>query len=285
MFSHITKAIRNFVPLNLGFIVFFGLTNPCYNANCQDICNIDHIGFGSEEELTYIVSYNWFIIWTDVGEVTFSARESRIFNNPCFYLSAIGTTYKTWDWFFRVRDRYESWVSIADLKPYLFLRDVDEGGYTINAKYIFNWPASKAYTSYESTKYPLKEDTISLNSCMYDILSAIYASRSLDYSGIQINDTIPVSLLLDNEETNVFYRFRGREELKLKNMGTFKALKFSAFVIEGSVFDGGEVLFVWISDDKNHIPLLIETPVLVGSIKVRLVNYENIKSSFSSFIE
>ena len=42
---------------------------------------------------------------------------------------------------------------------------------------------------------------------------------------------------------------------------------------------------IWVSDDDNHIPVRIETPIIVGSIKVDLVGYENIRYPLNSLIE
>src|SRR4030042_2750756 len=84
---------------------------PGYFAAAQmKDCDIRTISFLPGEEARYRVSYNWFVLWTDVGEVWFSAKESRIMDIPCLHLLAVGATYKSWDWFFKVRDRYESWV-------------------------------------------------------------------------------------------------------------------------------------------------------------------------------
>jgi hypothetical protein len=64
-----------------------------YSQN--DECSIRNRAFGSGEKITYTVSYNWFIIWTEVGEVTFKVNETTIFNNPCLHLSGTGSTYSS----------------------------------------------------------------------------------------------------------------------------------------------------------------------------------------------
>ena len=70
-------------------------------------------------------------------------------------------------------------------------------------------------------------------------------------------------------------RFIGREELQT-DLGKFKALKFRPIVQKGRVFKKEEDLNVWISDDKNHIPLCAKADVLVGSIKMDITGARNL---------
>ena len=55
-------------------------------------------------------------------------------------------------------------------------------------------------------------------------------------------------------------------------------------LIQGTIFEGGEKMTVWVSDDKNHLPLRVNSPILVGSIKVDLIEYDNLRNPFSSLI-
>ena len=47
---------------------------------------------------------------------------------------------------------------------------------------------------------------------------------------------------------------------------------------EGRVFKDQEDMTVWISDDKNRIPVRVQTDILIGSIKMDLVGFENLAS-------
>ena len=44
-------------------------------------------------------------------------------------------------------------------------------------------------------------------------------------------------------------------------------------------------MVIWVTDDENHIPVRIETPIIIGSIKVDLDAYENLRHPLSSLIE
>jgi hypothetical protein len=234
-------------------------------------CIISNTSFQPGEEVTFRISYNWFILWTDVGEVRFSVMESKVSGIPCLHLLAVGSTYKSWDWFFKVRDRYESWVYPESLKPIVFNRDVYEGGYTIKHRYIFNHQKGIAYTQTQSNDDPVKKDTLSIPACTHDLVSILYYVRNIDFSNISVNDTIPVTILLDNEIYNIYFRYRGTEKKKIKKMGEIDCMKFSSMLIQGSVFKGGERMFLWVTNDKNRIPVYIETPIIVGSVRGTLI--------------
>jgi hypothetical protein len=67
--------------------------------------------------------------------------------------------------------------------------------------------------------------------------------------------------------------------------GKFNVIKLSPLLVKGTVFNGGEKMVVWVTDDANHIPVRIETPLVVGSIKVDMVSFENLRYPLSSLIE
>ena len=65
-------------------------------------------------------------------------------------------------------------------------------------------------------------------------------------------------------------------------MGRYRTHKFSPELIAGDVFKKGDEMTVYVSQDENKIPLLIESPVSVGSIKVVLKSYKGLKYDFTA---
>lgn len=242
--------------------------------------------FQAGEEITYIISYNWGFIWLDVGEATFKITGKEIKGKKYFVITAIGQTYKSWDKFFKVRDLYQTVISQKDFKPVYYVRDVDEGGYTINIKYRFNRHKKVAYSEYKSYKKPFFRDTIPITDDTYDLMSIIYRARNLDYSKMTKGEKIPISILLDNELTNIFFRYKGPTVFKNKKIGKYNTINFSVMTVAGEVFKSTEEsLQLWVSDDKNRLPLWIESPISVGSVKVRLAKYKGLKYPLSSKIK
>ena len=61
--------------------------------------------------------------------------------------------------------------------------------------------------------------------------------------------------------------------------------KIKPLLIKGTIFEGGEKMTVWISDDPNHIALRVESPISVGSVIVDMINYKNLRHPLSSLVD
>jgi hypothetical protein len=186
----------------------------------------------------------------------------------------VGNTYPFFDNFFKVRDRYESYIDTASLLPYKFIRNVEEGGYKIYNNVSFNQTANTAVST---------NGVFKITDCMQDVVSAIYYSRNLNFNGLKPGDKIPFDMFLDDEVHHLYLKYMGREKIKTK-YGKFRAIKFKPLLIKGTIFQGGEGMTAWISDDPNHLLLRVESPIVVGSIKVDMMGYKNLRYPLTSLI-
>ncbi|MEK0750762.1 DUF3108 domain-containing protein, partial [Mycobacterium ulcerans] len=94
--------------------------------------------------------------------------------------------------------------------------------------------------------------------CVQDVLSAIYYARNIDYDRYKPGDKIPFSLFLDDEVYDIYIRYLGKEQVNTR-YGTFNAIKFKPLLIKGTIFEGGEQMTVWVSDDHNKVPLRVDS--------------------------
>jgi hypothetical protein len=248
-------------------------------------CEIENTAFKAGEELDYVITYNWFLVWTDVGGVKFEATSDRIFDQDVINLKGTGITFSFYDWFFQVRDVYQSWVNPDNLLPVYYHRDVNEDGYLIDIKYRYNFDSLVAYSEVEKSRKPYYQDTVQIFPCTYDVISVIYQARNIDFTKYGVNEKIPLKIILDNEIHEVFIRFKGREVKRVRGVGKFNTIKFTGSLVAGDVFEGGEDLQIWVTDDKNRIPVWIESPIIVGTVKARLVNYEGLRHPLNSLIK
>jgi hypothetical protein len=74
----------------------------------------------------------------------------------------------------------------------------------------------------------------------------------------------------------------GKEKVKTR-YGRFNAIKIKPLLVKGTIFNDGENMSAWISDDPNHIILRVESPISVGSIKVDMMSYKNLRYPLTSF--
>lgn len=240
-------------------------------------CNPQVWCFNPGEELYYDVIYNWGFIWVDAGRVEFKAKRVMYDGKPVFHFSGYGKSLPKHDWFFRVRDYFDSYASLEDLKPLHHIRNTSEGKYKADEKYWFDYPNDKIYTNVWNSKKPRVQDTILLKPCVFDVMTAVYYARTIDLSLFKVNQKIPISMIVDNEVYQLHGRFLGKETLKTREKALINCLKFSIMLIEGTMFKGGENLTVWVSDDANRIPVLVEAKVLVGSVKAIFRDAKNLK--------
>ncbi|HVZ95652.1 MAG TPA: DUF3108 domain-containing protein [Chitinophagaceae bacterium] len=251
-------------------LLLFGFT-PQAGDN---FCGITNTAFSPGEVITMRVYYTTLGMYVGAGEAVFSTTLERYNGRPVYHCTGTGSSYSFFDNFYRVRDRYESYIDTATMLPLKFIRNVDEGGTRFYDNVTFNHEAGTAV----STKGVFK-----IGSCIQDVISATYYARNIDFNKYKVDDKIPFDMFLDNETYHLYLRYEGKEIIKTK-YGKFHAIKFKPLLIKGSIFTGGEKMNVWISDDENHLLLRAESPIDVGTIKVDMMGYRNLRHPLTSLI-
>jgi hypothetical protein len=248
----------------------------------KDECYTQNTSFTQGEKIVYKVYYNWNFVWLSAGEVTFQVDETE---NE-YKISATGRTYSSYEWFFKVRDYYFTYMDKETLLPHTFIRDVQEGGYQLYDKVKFDQASAKGTSFRGKTRDEAKLNSFEFDNCMHDVLSLIYKMRNLDYDHFENGSSIPVKMFLDMETYDLDIRMKGKEPKKwVRGQGYFNTLKISPELIAGEIFDEDSQMNVWVSDDANRIPLIIESPISVGSVKVVLKEYSGLKHPFSSKLD
>jgi len=237
-------------------------------------CDIRNDAFHAGEIIKYKVFYTAAGMYLGAGEATFTSSIENFQNKPVYHIVGEGKTYSFYDNFFKVRDKYETYIDTATLQPYRFIRNVNEGTYKKYENVTFNKVTNTAVTNSGVYKVP---------ACVQDVLSAIYFARNIDFDSYKKDDKIQFSMFLDNEVYDMYIRYLGKETVKTR-YGKFRAIKFRPLLIKGTIFEGGEKMTVWVSDDGNRIPVRIESPISVGSVKVDMIYNRNLRHRLSSLI-
>lgn len=234
--------------------------------------------FQHGETMVYKLYYNWNFVWLAAGEVTFRVKETK----DQYHFSVHGATYKSYEWFYKVNDRYDTYVDKKTLLPVLSIRDVQEGKYRLYDKVTFDQQGKKAFSLRGKTKDVAQLTEYPIDNCMHDILSIIYYTRNIDFANLSNGGAFPIKIFMDKETWPLKVSYLGKEkDKKIKGFGKMNTIKFSPDVISGYVFGEGAKMTVWASDDQNKIPLLIESPVSVGSVKAVLKEYKGLRYPFN----
>lgn len=245
----------------------------CASAD-DDFCGIRNTAFQAGELLTYNIFYSVLGLYANAGTATFTSSLEKLNNKTVYHIVGEGHSNSNYDWIFKVRDKYETYFDTMTMKPYKFIRNVDEGGYKKLENVTFDQVHDKAITT---------TGTFDVPNCIQDVVSSIYYARNIDFNKYKVGDKIPFQMFLDNEVYSLYIRYLGKETVKTR-YGKFNAIKFKPLLVKGTIFSGGEKMEVWVSDDGNHIPLRIESPITVGSIKVDMMQYRNLRYPLSSKI-
>ncbi len=234
---------------------------------------IENKAFTYGEVLEYRVHYGLL----DAGEARLEVMPDKKNIGPreVFHVVGTGQTKGAFDWFFKVRDRYESFIDAQALIPWLFIRRVNEGGYKINQDVTFNQTKNLAIS---------KKATIATPHNIQDLISAFYYARTFDFSDVKPGDLFLVEAYLDDAIIPIKFKFVGKENIKTK-FGTFSCLKFHPQLLEGRVFKNKDDMTLWVSDDENKIPVRAEAEILVGSVKMDLKNFSGLANEPKAIIK
>ncbi len=236
-------------------IIYKNNENPIGN-------NTKNNAFTYGEKLNYKISYGLI----EAGHVQLNVKKTskKFQNRNVYHIIGLGSSSKTFDWFFKIRDRYESYVDYEKLVPLLFIRDVNEGGYVIKQTYEFDH--KKRVVNTEKGSFSIKKN-------IQDMLSCFYFARTLDLNNLKKGDILTFNAFVDEESYPLKVKFLGKEIIKIKS-GKFKALKFCPIVQTGRIFKTEESLSVWISDDYNKTPLLVKANILFGALRMEMIKME-----------
>ena len=247
-----------------------------------DRCIPENFAFTAGEEVEYSVYYNWGPIWVNAGLVTFNVHERVYRNRPVYHFDSYGTTLRRYDWLFKVRDRFQSYVDKETFQPLWYEMDTYEGGYVARDVYHYMPDQNRVVTTTENSDRPRQTDTLDIEACSFDVITAVYAARNLDFTSYRINEPIPFSILIGNELFDLSPRFLGKETIKTREGELFDCIKFSVELVEGFIFTAGNEMFVWVTDDDNRVPVLVEAQIRIGSVKAMLKSSRGLRNPESA---
>src|ERR1043165_449284 len=106
------------------------IDSPAIDPARKTFRSIKNEAFKPGEKLTFRLHYG--IISAGEGTLEVLPDKKSFGGRTCYEVVGTGRSVGAFDWFFKVRDRYESTIDSQALIPWYFVRRVNEGGYTIN---------------------------------------------------------------------------------------------------------------------------------------------------------
>jgi hypothetical protein len=247
------------------FIILFFLVVAISRSFGQEMTRIDAPVFKTGEQLSYKLKYGFFT----AAEANLRVEESdkKFDGHSVFHIVADGKTAGAFDVFYKVRNRYETYVDQTTLQPYFYTENRREASYKHSDNVTFDH-ADEKITAAKGV-YPYKGK-------VFDFLSAYYFSRGIDISKIKIGDTFDLKYFLEDGVHVLSITYAGKEKVK-SDLGTFNCLKFNPAIIPGRVFKKNSKLYLWITDDNNRIPVKAHVELVVGSVTMDLTGAKDLK--------
>jgi hypothetical protein len=238
------------------FLLLFSKSFICFSQNT--------LPYQLGENLNYDISF----LGINVGEANLLISSNEKINNTnCFHIIGSGKTSPFFDIFFKVRDTYETFLDTTTILPVRFKRDISEGGFKKQQLYDFNHTDSVVYV--KDTLYQILKSS-------QDMLSALFLARTFEVKDLKINDKFIIPIFMDEENYFLEIIYLDKDTLKT-DFGYIECLVFKPLMQEGRVFENGEKMKVWISNDKNHLLVKVETLIWAGKIEAKLKSFKNLK--------
>lgn len=177
--------------------------------------------------------------------------------------------------FFKVDDTYESYFDKQTIEPLFFNRDIYEGGYTKKLNFFFDKLQDEVLVR-DLEKG--QEKKIKIANDVKDVVTSLFYFRNKEgLENLNQGDWVKMDMIFDNDDIfNFGLKFLGKETVRTR-FGEVKTLKFCPIVKDGRVFKDKESLTVWVTDDKNRLPVKIKANLRVGSMVGELVDFRGLK--------
>jgi len=249
------------------FLIFF-ITHEVYAQQVYP--------FFPHEEMDFAAYYNLGPIWIYAGDAKLIADSTSLQNRKAVKLTAVAHSFKKWNFIFSLKDNYTAIADMNGFRPFFYEKKTMEGGYWIHNIYHFNWEKSRLNVFTESKRFPKKDTTYHLKHPLYDVLTATYYLRTLDISKIPIGDTIDIPIISDGVFDTYHIVYAGIGTMAYRK-NKIPCHIYKAVITSSTFFSRTDPLSVFVTADSNHLPIYVEANIIVGSIKIYLMPYQDYK--------
>lgn len=216
-----------------------------------------HVGFGAGEKLVFSVQYGLIT----AGEATLEIRNIAVIHGrPCYRIVSNARTNDFFSKFYRVRDRYESYMDTTELYSLRYEKHLREGKYKNDDVVDFDQARHRA--TYKDKVVPIPPRT-------QDVLSALYYVRTLP---LKVGQSISVANHTDGKNYPLVIKVLRREHVKV-DAGEFDCLVVEPLLLGPGVFTQRGRLTVWLTDDEYRLPVLMRSKVAIGHVAAILKEY------------
>ena len=254
---------------------------PVYGQKCIPVnLNKDKLAFKGGEKLVFTIHYKWGIVNADVAQAIIKLDSTRLNGKKVYHGSLSGNTQKIYEQVFKVREHMDSWFTCDGFDPVKFTRDAREGNYWCTNLYTYS--GSQINATINNSRKGEFNVTLPKDNCTFDLPLMYYVMRNMDVSKLKVGGRYPMTFACDSHVRTLSFVYLGKENRKVRGMGTVRCLKFGFDVVKGEVFSGDSKLYAWFTDDANKIPVYFVAPLKLGEVRGRLYSSSGVRHPFTS---
>lgn len=247
-----------------------------FGPSSEPTRTIPNTSFDRGEVLQYKVHYGLI----NAAEATIEVDDAvhRINERPCYRATVTGRTLGSFDYFLRIRDTWRSYIDTTSILPQRFYRNIEEKNYRKRETVDFDHLRDVANVeSHKKDKNDVKKATFKTPNNVQDLVSGFYFLRTLNYDQRRPGEVIKVQGFFDEDVFNMDVIYKGRETVETK-AGVIRAIRLVPKMPSNKLFKGENAVSVFLSDDRNKIPVLIQAEMFVGSVKVDMYKYKGLRN-------
>lgn len=251
---------------NLKLLMAALLTAVTIGASAQGVNNT---AFKSGELLTYNLYFNWKFVWIKAGNATFSTITTRYKGGNSYKTSLVARTNERADKFYTIRDNLTSFCT-GNLIPQYYMKNTHEGDRRNldEVTYSFDGKGCHMRLHRRKTDGSNHYKNITKNNS-FDMLSMFLRARSWDVTGWKVGRKIGFNIVSGKELNPAYIQYGGKTRVEGDNGHKYRCLKLSYYENEGKGYK--RIATFYVTDDKNHIPVLIDLALKFGSAKAKIV--------------
>jgi hypothetical protein len=213
--------------------------------------------FGPGESFEFTIGYGPVEAGTARMEVK---RQEDVEGHRVLRIVSTATSNRVFDSFYKVRDTLSSWMDVRGMFPWRFEQRQREGDYERSQTVIFDPAHATVSTRGEQYDAP---------AYIQDILSAFYFVRA---QALHVGDTLQFPHWSERKAYQLRVIVHERESIKTE-AGQFDCLKVEPVLETEGMFRQQGKVFIWLTDDRLHMPVLVRSRLVVGAIEAELVAY------------
>lgn len=219
--------------------------------------------FGVGEKLTFGIKY----FGVTAGNAVLEVKDIEKYNDrQVYHIDATARTAPFFETFYRVKDIISTYMDVMGLFSWKYSKHLEEGGYRNTTIMEFNHEKSFALKN--------NGEKCDIVPFVQDVLSEFYYFRSI-YKG---ENEIKVDVSSDECKTYQIVVKKLRNEKVTTDAGEFDCIVVQPFLKYEGIFRQKGDIWIWLTNDKNLMPVLIKSQIAIGTIDVILQSADVVKA-------